>query len=141
MRIVPSTEEHIQWILGKVNCHRVEGGKGISAVSDTGKLLCCCLMDSWTEGSVQVHIAIDSPIGLRNYTFIREVFNYIFVTHGRRTALGFVSSDNKKAMVFDKRLGFKELARIKDGARHGIDTVILELRREECKWINMKEAA
>jgi len=141
VRIVPSTEEHIQWILEKVNCHRVEGSKGISAVSDTGKLLCCCLMDSWTEGSVQVHIAIDSPIGLRNYTFISEVFNYIFNTAGRLTALGFVSSENEKALRFDRKLGFKEIARIQDGNKKGIDTVIFELRRENCMWINRKVEA
>lgn len=141
MKIVPSTDEHIQWILGKVNCHKVEGAKGISSITDDGRLLCCCLMDSWTEGSCQVHIAIDSPIGLRNHAFVYEVFNYIFNTLGRKVAIGFVDSTNIKALKFDKKLGFKELARIKDGARYGVDTVILELRREDCKWIELKEAA
>ena len=141
MRIEPSNLDDIEWILKRINRIKLPDAKGITAISDTGKVLAVCMMDSWTEGSVQLHIAIDNPIALKNYTFISEVFNYIFNTGDRLTALGFVSSENEKALKFDKRLGFKEIARIRDGNKKGIDTVILELRREDCRWINRKVEA
>jgi hypothetical protein len=141
MRIVPSTEEHIQWIVKKIDHLRISDSRGISAISDQGELYCICLMDSWTPGSVQVHIAIENPLGLKNYTFLYEVFNYIFNVGDRQTAIGFVSSENTKALKFDKKIGFKEIARIRDGARKNVDTIILELHRDDCKWIKCKEEA
>ena len=141
MRIVPSTEEHIQWIGKKIEHQRISDARGISAISDKGDLYCVCLMDLWTLGSVQVHIAIENPIGLKNYTFLYEVFNYIFNVGDRQTAIGFVSSENTKALKFDKKIGFKEVARIRDGVKKGVDTVILELHRDDCEWIKCKEEA
>jgi len=78
---------------------------------------------------------------LRKYALLYEVFHYIFITANRETAIGLVNSDNRKALNFDKKIGFKELTRIKDGHKKGVDTVILELRKEQCMWINQKEAA
>lgn len=140
MKIEASTLEDINWIRKELKIARIDDIRGISATSNSGELYGVCAMDSWTEGSVQVHIAIKNPICLRNYDFIKESFNYIFNVGGRLTALGFVSSENKKALIFDKKIGFQEIARIKDGVKSGVDTVILELRRENCKWID-REAA
>jgi len=130
-----STPQEIEWIREKLNIAKIEDSKGISARSDTGELYGVCLMESWTEGSCQVHVVVINPICLKNYKFIIEVFNYIFNVGNRFVVIGFVSSNNVKALSFDKRIGFKEIARIKDGFKKGIDTVILELRRENCKWI------
>jgi RimJ/RimL family protein N-acetyltransferase len=142
VRILPATEKHVQWITERIHLLKVEDAKGIAAESDSGKILGVCMMDTWQEGSVQIHIAIDSPVCFRNHTFIREVFDYIFIKANRQVAVGIVNSDNVKALKFDKKLGFTEIGRIKDGHKKGIDTVLLELRRENCIWINhRKEAA
>ena len=141
MRFVPAGSVHVQWITDRLDLLRVEGAKGIACESDSGEIYAVCMMDTWTEGSVQVHIAIDNPLCLKHYALLREVFHYIFITADRLTAVGLVNSDNIKALNFDKKIGFRELTRIKDGHSKGIDTVILELRREDCKWINLKEEA
>jgi len=143
VRIEPSSIYDIDWVSKRLDRIKLPDAKGITAISDSGEILAVCMMDSWTEGSVQLHVAVDNNIALKNYTFISEVFDYIFNVGDRLTALGFVSSENTKALLaFKRRLGFKELARIKDGHKKGIDTVILELRREDCKWINqIAEAA
>lgn len=141
MKIVPATEKHVQWITKRIHLLKVEDAKGIAAESDSGETLGVCMMDTWQEGSVQIHIAIDNPVCLRKYTFIREVFNYIFITSNRLVAVGIVNSDNVKALRFDRKLGFKEIGRIKDGHKKGVDTVLLELRREDCIWINHRKAA
>ena len=140
MRIIPAAEKHVQWITEKIDLLKVADAKGIAAESDDGRILGVCMMDTWLENSVQIHIAA-SPACFRKYTFLREVFNYIFITANRQIAIGIVNSDNQKALKFDKKLGFIEIARIKDGCKTGVDTVLLELRRENCIWINnMKEA-
>lgn len=135
MRIIPAGKTHIEWITERANLIPISDVRGIAAESDTGEILGVCAMDTWTDGSVRLHIAIDNPVCMKNYIMIKEVFNYIFNTAGRLTAVGFVPGNNEKALRFDKKLGFKELARIKDGCRKGVDTVILELRKDDCKWI------
>ena len=140
MRFEASTEQEIDWIRTKLNIAKIEDTKGISALSDSGELYGVCAMESWTEGSVHIHVVINNPICLKKYTFVKEVCNYIFNIGGRSTIVGIVGADNKKILSFGKRLGSKEIARIKDGFKFGTDTVILELRREDCKWID-KEAA
>jgi RimJ/RimL family protein N-acetyltransferase len=138
VRIVPSTKAHIEWIEDEIDLKRLPDARGISAVSDTGKLYGVCIMDNWTDGSVQVHIAIDSPLCFKGHIFLREVFNYIFNTADRCVAVGLVNSENHKALRFDKHIGFKEIARVRDGWAYGEDIVILELHRNNCRWIEDK---
>ena len=141
MRFVPADGKHVRWITDRIHLIPVADAKGIAAESDDGTILSVCMMDTWLENSVQVHIAIDNPICLKGYTYIREVFTYIFDTAKRGIAIGTVSSDNEKALRFDKKIGFREVARIRDGHRKGVDIVLLELRREYCKWIKSKQEA
>lgn len=136
MRIVASTENELQWISEKLELIKDGGIRGISVLSDKGELYGVCAMDQWSGASVQLHIVIDNPLCLKGHMFLREVFNYIFNTAGRMVAMGFVASDNEKALRFDKKIGFKEIARVKDGIRAGTDTVILALHRNDCRWID-----
>ena len=55
---------------------------GIVAVNKaTGEQVAACVMDNWTNNSVQCHYIIDTPIVLR-HGFLECVANYIFVEKG-----------------------------------------------------------
>jgi len=84
---------------------------------------------------VQMHIAVFSPIGFRDYTFINEVFTFAFITADRLTAILVIGADNVKAINLANRLGFKELAHISDGHAPGVDSVLYEMRKADCKWL------
>jgi hypothetical protein len=50
--------------------------------------------------------------------------------------IGLTPSNNTKSLKFNKKLGFVEVFRIEDGFDEGVDYVIQELRKENCRWIN-----
>jgi hypothetical protein len=47
---------------------------------------------------------------------------------------------NAKALRFNARLGFREVRREADGFGDGVDKVWMELRREDCRWLQRKAA-
>lgn len=116
-----------------------EDSRGIIAERN-GEALAICVFDSWTWNSCMIHIWIGNPFVLKN-GFAEEVFNYVFGMCDRNLIVGATPSDNKKALKFIKHIGFKELTRIKDGDRVGVDLVITEMRKESCRYYHGKEIA
>lgn len=83
-----------------------------------------------------MHIVVDSPIGLKNNTFFKESFNYVFNTADKLTATVFVPETNEKSKRFCKKIGFNEIARIPDGESAGKDTLVMVMQKHTCKWID-----
>lgn len=109
--------------------------RGISAVDKNRRLLGVIGFDYWTPSSVQMHVWYASPMALRGGVFLKEAFTYAFVTNKRKVAFGVIPSDNEKALKFIWHVGFKEVARLKDGWDVGTDMVINEMRPEFCRWL------
>lgn len=121
-----------QSVLGVKWC---EDTQGIVAIDrDTQAPLGLCVMDSWTHTSVQIHIAIMRPMVLR-HGFLEEIADHVFNRCGRDIMIGLVPSNHEKALKLDKHIGFTETYRVKDGFDRGIDYVVMELRREDCRWL------
>ena len=83
-------------------------------------------LDGWTPTSVMAHWFIRHPRCIM--PLWREVVWYL-ARHGRKKVIGSTPGDNVRAlrMIFG-RLGFREIARIKDGWDDGIDIVISEYK-------------
>ena len=90
--------------------------------------------DYWTPNAVQMHIWIKHPEAYLSKEFIQEGFGYPF-NSGRNLVIGVTPGDNARALTFNRKLGFVEKYRIKDGWSLGTDMVIQELRREDCRWL------
>jgi len=120
-----------------VPCHLVEDTTGIIALDQANRYVAAVVIDSWTNTSVQVHSYIGNPYVLRR-GFAEAVFSAIFVHAGKRVAIGTVPANNAKALKFNTHMGFTELCRIKDGFDVGVDYVIMEMRRESCRWIDRR---
>ena len=81
-------------------------------------------LDSWTPTSVMAHWYIKHP------RCIAPLWNELLVylsRNGKQKIIGSTPGDNTRAlrMIFDK-LGWREVARVKDGWNNGIDIVISE---------------
>lgn len=81
-------------------------------------------LDSWTPTSVMAHWYIKHPRCIR--PLWAEVTRYLAL-HGKRKVIGSTPGDNVRALrtIFDK-LGFHEVARVKDAWADGVDIVISE---------------
>ncbi len=127
------------WIRLRVKCTLCEDSQGIVAYeTETGKILACCGIDSFTQNSCSTHMAIDNPAVLR-HGFLQELARHIFITCGRSNVIGLVPSTNARAMRFNEHIGFREIARIPDAIADGIDYVVMQMTRDECKWLEVSD--
>jgi hypothetical protein len=67
--------------------------------------------------------------------FLQGAFDYAFNHRGREKVFGIVNSNNKEAMEYDRRLGFKEAIRFDKAHDGGGDLVVLEMDKADCRWI------
>lgn len=81
-----------------------------------------------------MHSAIDDP-SVINRTFVRAIFEYPFVQLGLSHVVALVEEDNQRALDIDKRCGFRETHRLEGAAMNGGDLIVLEMRRNDCRWI------
>lgn len=93
------------------------------------------IYDSWTHSAVQVHVYSNGPDRLLRREFLREVFWYPFVQCGKMLVYSVTPADSEESLAVSKALGFVEVFRQKDGWDKGVDMVIKEMRRENCRWI------
>lgn len=108
---------------------------------DTGEVVGMVGFDRWTDNAVELHVWFSKPNALR--ALLTPAFQFAFEQNGKGVALGVVGSLNSRALEMDKHLGFEEVARIKDGKAPGEDLVLLQLRKENCKWLkrDLRKAA
>lgn len=81
-------------------------------------------LDGWTPTCVSAHWFIRHPRCIM--PLWREVTTYL-ASHGKKKIIGTTPSDNVRAlrMIFG-RLGFREVARVKDAWDVGVDIIISE---------------
>jgi len=110
------------------------------AILERDTLMAMGLYDHWTYSSVNVHIWSSSPRWLMHPLFIKEIFRYPFEVCNRKILLAVTPGDNEASLRFSKVLGFREIFRHKDGWKDGVDMVVKEMHRKECRWLQKKAA-
>jgi len=109
------------------------GFRAIGQVTD-GIVEAAVGYDHWTPNSVQMHIWIPHPESVSR-KFFQEGFRYPFLTCGRGLVIGITPSNNAPALHFNRRVGFTEVYRMRDGWEPGVDFVVQEMRKENCRWL------
>lgn len=133
MSALATLQDDHQWLVDRTGVALTDGARGIKAVDDGDRIWGMVVFDAWTDNSCQLHIAADSPVVLR--VLVGPLFSYPFLEAERGVIIGIVPEHNQKSLNIAERFGFKEVSRIRDGfARHD-DLVVLEMRKEDCRWI------
>jgi hypothetical protein len=110
------------------------GFRAIGQFDDDFSIIAATGYDGWTPNSVQIHVWIPQPKKLVR-KFIQEAFRYPFEITGRGLVVGLTPSNNAAALHFNRKIGFKEVYRMKDAWDVGVDVVAQELRKENCRWL------
>lgn len=131
--IQAATPEDILVFSKLVSYKPTSGFRGIKLVKDN-VIRAMVGYDRWAPNSVQMHIYISDKFAM-NHQFVREAFTYPFVTCDKGVAIGVTPADNLDALKFNENIGFVETYRMKDGWDVGVDVVVQEMRRENCRWI------
>ena len=112
-----------------------EDTTGVVAIDDdTGEVYGGVVCEDWTETMCSCHIALVNGYKALKMGLHEELANYVFTQAGRLKVIGLGPADNAKALKLDRHLGFTELFRIEDGYKHGVDYVVMELKRENCPY-------
>lgn len=131
--------QHFQYLVDRAGVAPSPLFKALEVVDDKGTVHGMIGYDGWTANAVVMHIALDSPIAFRH--LVRPAFVYPFVQLGLGIALCAVRGDNAKSIKLTEHVGFREVYRIKDCFGGGVDQLIYEMRREDCRWIEQRKAA
>lgn len=108
----------------------------ISRTNKEGEILGGVIFDNYTHRTISVHVVGFHPNWM-NIDFIWATFNYAFVQAGCDRIFAQVKSNNEIALEYCHRMGFKELLRV-DEVFPDADLVVLQMRREGCRWLNLK---
>lgn len=132
-RVVAAPPQTFGWLVERVGCVPTASARGLAVVDDNGRLRGMALFDGWTPNSVQAHVAVDTPIAWR--ALAEAAFSYAFRETGRGVLLGTIVADNTRSLAVARSLGFREVHRVPDGHSPGVDLVLVQMRREECRWL------
>lgn len=127
------THQEIEFIRA-ISYSRTGGFRAIGQINDYWELVACVGYDCWTPNSVQMHIWIPKPKEVSR-RFFQEGFRYPFEMCRKGLVVGLTPGNNAAALHFNRRVGFKEVYRMKDAWDKGIDVVVQEMRREDCRWL------
>jgi hypothetical protein len=131
------TALEIHTIAGRIDYKPTTGARGVAMMKDR-VAQAAILYDHWTYNSVNCHIYSISPKALFNPEFLYEIFSYPFSIVG--ILLAITPADAEASLKVSQALGFKEIFRVKDGWKVGVDMVFKQMLRDECRWLTKKAA-
>jgi len=139
----PLTEPYDwDWVEKRTSLIACADSGGLVAYDEKGVVHAVCVWDSFTVDACSVHFAIDNPFVIR-HGFLHEIARHTFITCNRKRIFGLVPSTNEKARKLDIHIGFREVARIPDAVKEGVDYIVLRMDKADCRWLSeeMREAA
>lgn len=140
MRISPAERHEFRWLEKRAGCGLSSKSSAVKVCDSEGCIHGMVGYDNWTDTCVTVHMAVDTPIAWRR--LLPVVYWYPFVQMQRRMAIGMAGADNLRALEMQRRLGFKEIYRLKDGWSEGVDLVCVRLDRDEPsiqRWLHGRQ--
>lgn len=101
-----------------------------------GEVKAVVAFDNILDKSCEMHTAAIVPNWISK-DLLWACFDYPFNILKVKVILASVASTNKEALRLDRHLGFVDKAYIEDAHIDG-DLVILAMRRENCRWLDIK---
>lgn len=141
VRFRPFVEADLLTILQKMPFSLSTNSAGIVAYDpDTAETLAVLVAQEWTFTACHVHQVVLRPFVMRHGWF-EEIARWLFTTGSRLKLYATVPSNNSRALSLNKKLGFKEVARLEQAYDKDIDFILMELKREECPYWVQPELA
>ena len=121
------------WVCAQVPVIACQDTSGIIATK-AGEPVAACILDNWSHSSVQFHIMITNPFVLR-CGFMEVCADHVFNKCNRESIYGYIPADNVKSVRLAEHVGFKVVVRLKDAWKKGVDYLIVEMRKDDCKFL------
>jgi RimJ/RimL family protein N-acetyltransferase len=135
-RVTTENQEELRgWIAGVLG---TQFGKETMCIGQEidRKVMAVIAYTNFQENSCCMHVASIVPNWISR-DLLWAAFDYPFNSLKVKVILAAVASTNKEALKLDRHLGFVDKAYIEDAHIDG-DLVILAMRRENCRWLDIK---
>lgn len=133
-----ATKEEIAYVCDKIGFVKYEQANAVLTEDEVGGIGAMAIYDRWTKTAVEMHAYSKHPKYVFRPEFCRAMFDYPFVQQNKMLAFAVTPCDNIASIALARFLGFKEVYRIRDGWDSGTDMVIQEIRRENCRFLEMR---
>lgn len=133
MKVTAAELIDLPWITEATSCVLTPSARAIKAVDGRGRIRGMVAYDWWTKNAVYAHMAVDTPIAWR--ALIPACFEYPFVEAKREVMLALIPAHNAKSWGLAGHFGFRIVHTVRDGWAKGDDLHLLELRREDCRFL------
>ena len=135
-KVVTDNQDHLRgWITGVLGMQFSPYATFIGQEID-GEVKAVVAFDNVLDKSCMMHTAAIVPNWISR-DLLWACFDYPFNILKVKVILASVASTNEEALKLDRHLGFKDKAYIEDAHIDG-DLVILAMRREDCRWLDIK---
>jgi len=135
-RVTTENQDYLKaWITGVLGTQFDKETMCIGQEID-GEIGAVIAYTNFQEKSCCMHVASVSPNWISR-DLLWACFDYPFNKLGVNVILAAVASTNEEALKLDRHLGFVDKAYIEDAHLDG-DLVILAMRRENCRWLDIK---
>jgi RimJ/RimL family protein N-acetyltransferase len=135
-KVVTDNQEHLRgWITGVLGMQFSPYATFIGQEID-GEVKAVVAFDNILDKSCMMHTAAIVPNWISK-DLLWACFDYPFNILKVKVILASVASTNTEALRLDRHLGFVDKAYIEDAHIDG-DLVILAMRRENCRWLDIK---
>lgn len=135
-KVVTENQEYMKaWLSRMVMMKFDENARFIGQEID-GNLVAVVGYCGFLPNSCQMHVASVGENWMSR-DLLWAAFDYPFNKLKIRTILAPVYSGNEEALRLNRHLGFEVKAEIEDAHMDG-DLTILTMKREQCKWLNLK---
>jgi len=135
MQFRAATREDLSEIAKYTQASYIPDCKGVVIANEEGRLQAGFIFDSFTRSSCQAHLYVGNKMVFR-HGFLEEVANYVFNTCNLLVVIAKVPEDNAAARKLNRHIGFEDIALIDDACDVGIGYAIMQLRREDCKYLD-----
>jgi len=100
-------------------------------------LVAAVVFDSFSDNSCLAHVVVEDPLAIRA-GLLYWAFNYAYNIRDVSLVTGLTPADNTEALRFARKVGFREVYRVPEGYKPGVDYVLQEMRKDECRWLHQK---
>jgi RimJ/RimL family protein N-acetyltransferase len=102
-----------------------------------GRRLGGVIFQNYTGESIAMHSAAWNPHWI-NRDMLFMSFDYPFNQLGVKRIFGQVPEDNEHAFAFNRKFGFKPVARVEGVYQHNIACIVMCMERADCRMLKVK---
>lgn len=129
----PMRQSDLPYFKKKLTLYLGADTRGIIAFKGD-KIAAAVAVHDWTPNACFMHWIIEDPMAIRHGLF-QKVADWIFNETGRGIIYGKITHTNSKSIRLAKHIGFEQIARLKDGFKEGVDFLVFEMKKENCRWL------